>query len=128
MKACERDQTPVYFARTVGKTEERDAFGNPTGRFRPVYDRPRLVRVNLSGKQGTVEKEKSGLRVRAKRFAVTCDPALPVDENTVFWIDRVPFPRPEEETAEPVPPDYLTDNVKKTKNSATYTLLEVRTE
>ena len=30
--------------------------------------------------------------------------------------------------AEPVPPDYLTDNVKKTKNSATYTLLEVRAE
>ncbi|MBO4407393.1 MAG: hypothetical protein J5849_06800, partial [Clostridia bacterium] len=75
-----------------------------------------------------VEKEKSGLRVRAKRFAVTCDPELPVDENTVFWIDRVPFPHPEEETAEPVPPDYLTDNVKKTKNSATYTLLEVRAE
>ncbi|MBR0144326.1 MAG: hypothetical protein IJM21_09160 [Clostridia bacterium] len=126
MKGAERDQTVVYCAGTVGKREERDAFGNPTGRFVPVYGDPTPVRMNLSGKRGSVTPDKSGNRVRAKRFAVTCDTSLPIDEHTVFWIERDPVPAYGTDEGEPLPPDYVVDNVNRTKNSTTYTLLEVR--
>ncbi len=124
MKGAERDQTGLFFARTVGKSEEHDASGNPTGRFRPVYEKPVFARMNLSGKRGAVTPEDTGRRTRAKRFAVTCEVDLPVDEHTAFWIDRQPFPEGDEERLSP--PDYTVDNVNRTKNSVTYTLLEVR--
>ena len=90
MRELERNKRTVYYALFDKNEPILDEDGNDTGEERYFYFAPVELRINVSPALG----ESATL--------VTCDKSLPIDEQTVFWIDETDTSKPFDYTVKKV--------------------------
>ena len=90
MRCLERNKRPLWYALRVGEEETVDGFGHPTGEVKPVYGEPRELRIFQQDGAGAYGINAYGTASVCDKILVTSDMELPIDEETVFWIDAVP--------------------------------------
>lgn len=87
MRCLDRDRRPVRYALWEGLSDGIDAEGRLTGEHAPVYSEPVEALASVSACRGAVEYDSFGADADYDRSVTFDDPALPIDEQTVFWID-----------------------------------------
>ena len=108
MRELERNKRTVYYALFDKNEPILDEDGNDTGEERPAYFAPVKLRINVSPALGESATRQFGEIVDYDRTLVICDTSLPIDEQTVFWID-------ETDTTQPF--DYVVKKVAESLNS-----------
>lgn len=88
MRELERNKITIYYALFDKNEPILDDDGNDTGEERPTYFAPVELRINVSPALGESATRQFGTTVDYDRTLVICDTTLPVDEQTVFWIDE----------------------------------------
>lgn len=88
MRELERNKRTVYYALFDKNEPILDEDGNDTGEERPSYLPPVELRINVSPALGESATRQFGEVVDYDRTLVICDTTLPVNEQTVFWIDE----------------------------------------
>lgn len=88
MKELERNKRTVYYALFNKNEPILDEDGNDTGEEKPTYFAPVELRINVSPALGESATRQFGDVVDYDRTLVICDTTLPINEQTVFWIDE----------------------------------------
>ena len=108
MRELERNKQLVHFALFDKVEPILDENGYDTGEERTTYFAPVELRINVSPALGESATRQFGEVLHYDRTLSTCDMNLPIDEQTVFWID-------EPDTTKPF--DYTVTKVAKSLNS-----------
>ncbi len=90
MRCLRRNKIPIYYAKYLGKTALQDAAGNYTGDYEETYTTPEELMANVSIANGETTIDEYGNNEAYSKTIVLSDPDFPIDEETVFWIDRTP--------------------------------------
>ena len=122
MRGLDRNKKTVYYALYTGKTEIVDADGNRTGQFIEGYSDPVAISVNVSAARGTADMEQFGIEANYSRTLVSCDMSLPIDTDSILWVDVVPDADGEDGA---VKHDYVVVTVATSINSKTIAIREV---
>ena len=123
MKTLNRNKVRIYYANYMGKTPIKDEYGNLTGEYEISYDRPFALMANVSAARGESTTRQFGEDVRYDRIIVLDDPAFPIAETSVLWIDT----RPEiaEDGSTTTPYDYIVKQVATSLNSVSIAVSKV---
>ena len=105
MRSLKRNQKHVYFAEYGGMAPILDDEGYSTGEKEPIYGKPKQIRITVSPPKGSVYSQPFGDLVDYTSVLTTTD-NLPVDEQTVWWVDADPREQH----------DYVTKRVAKSLN------------
>ena len=108
MRDLARNKQLVHYAQFEKIESIYDEDGNYTGEVQRKYLDPVELRINVSPAVGESATRQFGDVVDYDRTLVTCDTSLPIDEQTVFWID---------ETDTEKPFDYVVKKVARSLNS-----------
>lgn len=87
MRELERNKQTIYYALFDKNEPILDEDGNDTAEERATYFAPLELRINVSPALGESATRQFGEIVDYDRTLVICDTTLPIDEQTVFWID-----------------------------------------
>ena len=90
MKCLIRNKRPFWYALYGVETEMQDADGNYTGETEIGYSEPVKAKANISPATGQSNLEMFGNLTDYDRVIVTDDVNIPIDENSVLWIDADP--------------------------------------
>lgn len=90
MRTMERDKSKFWYLLYDHKEPVIDEDGNESGESRVVYKEAVEYRANVSAATGSVQVEQFGNLTGYDKVIVTSDMDFPVDENTVFFIDKEP--------------------------------------
>lgn len=90
MRTMQRNKRDVWYSLYLGETEMTDADGNYTGETAIAYADSVKIRANVSPATGYSNMEMFGNLTDYDRVVVTDDVDIPVDENSVIWIDKTP--------------------------------------
>lgn len=90
MRTLQRNKRDVWYALYTGATELTDNDGNYTGEYEVTYATPVKIRANVSPATGQSNLEMFGNLTDYDRVVVTDEIDIPVDENTLMWIDKTP--------------------------------------
>jgi len=90
VKCLKRNKRPFWYALYGVETESQDADGNYTGETEIGYSAPVKVKANISPATGQSNLEMFGNLTDYDRVIVTDDVNIPIDENSVLWIDADP--------------------------------------
>ena len=90
MRTLQRNKRTVWYALYQGETEQTDANGDYTGETEITYATPVAIRANVSPATGQSNLEMFGNLTDYDRVVVTDQVDVPIDENTVLWIDAEP--------------------------------------
>ena len=90
MRGLERNKQKFYYALYTGKTEIVDADGNRTGQFVEGYSDPVACFANISAAKGVADMEQFGIEANYSRVICTCDMSLPIDTDSILWVDITP--------------------------------------
>lgn len=116
MRALKRNKRTFYYALYGQEVELTDADGNYTGETEIGYSAPVKVKANISPATGQSNMEMFGNLTDYDRVIVSDDLTLPIDENSVLWIDRAPTDGTH---------DYVVRRVAKSLNSVAYAVRKV---
>ena len=108
MRELERNKRTVYYALFNKNEPILDENGYDTGEERPSYFAPVELEINVSPAIGESATRQFGDVLDYDRTLVTCNVDLPINEQTVFWID-------ETDTTKPF--DYVVKKVAESLNS-----------
>ena len=123
MRTLNRNKTRIYYANYIGKIQRRDEYGNLNGEYDIIYDRPFAVDANVSAARGESTTRQFGEDVRYDRIIVLDDPAFPIAESSILWIDATPEIA-EDGTTE-TPHDYIVKQVAPSLNSVSIAVSKV---
>lgn len=87
MRSLLRNQQPVFYKLYEGEREITDQYGNSSGSYAPVYGELRSAMLCVSPNKGNTEVEQFGTLLNYDRTMTTADTTVPIDENTVLWLD-----------------------------------------
>lgn len=87
MRNLLRNTQPVFFKLFLGEKEVVDQYGNSTGSYVPVYSELHSAMLSVSPNKGSTEVEQFGTLLDYDRTMTTADINVPIDENTVLWLD-----------------------------------------
>lgn len=87
MRSLLRNQQPVFYKLYEGEQELVDQYGNATGSYVPVYGELKSAMLSVSPNKGNTEVEQFGTLLNYDRTMTTADINVPIDENTVLWLD-----------------------------------------
>ena len=90
MKALKRNQRTFWYCLYGTETELTDSDGNYTGETEIGYGAPVECEANISPATGQSNVEMFGNLTDYDRVIVSDDTTLPIDENTVLFIDSTP--------------------------------------
>lgn len=90
MRTLHRNKRDVWYSLYVGETELTDTDGFYTGETTIEYSEPVKIRANVSPATGQSNLEMFGNLTDYDRVIVTDEVDIPVDENSVLWIDKTP--------------------------------------
>lgn len=121
MKIMERNKSRLYYLLYLGKERLTNEDGDDTGETRVLYSKPVAIRANVSAATGTAQVEQFGNFISYDKVIVTDDLSLPIDENSVLFVDKEPeF----DEKGDPLF-DYTVKRVAKSLNSISYAVSKV---
>ncbi len=89
MRCIQRFKTPFYYCNYAGEEAISDGSYN-TGETRVVYSDPILAKGHISPAKGSTSVEQFGNSLQYDRVIVLDDPAFPIDEQTVLFVEREP--------------------------------------
>lgn len=89
MKCLERNKVPLHYCLFKSVDALYDDDGNIEGNV-TTYHAPVRIKANVSAAQGEAQMEQFGNSVEYDKVILTDILDLPVDENTVFFIDTPP--------------------------------------
>lgn len=90
MRTLKRNKRQFFYCLYLGETELTDSDGNYTGETAIGYETPVECWANISPATGQSDTEMFGNLTDYDRVIVSDDTALPIDENTVLFIDSTP--------------------------------------
>ena len=90
MRTLQRNKRDVWYSLYQGETELTDAEGKFTGETAVTYAKPVKIRANVSPATGYSNAEIFGNLTDYDRVIVTDEVDIPVDENSVIWLDSSP--------------------------------------
>lgn len=118
VRSLKRNQSLVYYAEYGGEIPILDEDGYDTGEKEPIYDTPKPLRIHVSAAKGNAYTSIFGSVVDyTKVLGPADDMTLPINEQTVFWIDT-------SDTS--APHDYIVKRVAKGLNAIHYAVQKVR--
>ena len=123
MRTLNRNKVRIYYANYIGKTPIKDEYGNLTGEYEISYDRPFALMANVSAARGESTTRQFGEDVRYDRIIVIDDPAFPIAETSILWIDTPPTIAADGSTATPY--DYIVKQVATSLNSVSIAVSKV---
>ena len=123
MRTLNRNKICIYYANYIGKTPLKDEYGNLTGEYEIKYDRPFAVRANVSAARGESTTRQFGEDVRYDRIIVLDNPAFPIAESSILWIDTPPVIA--EDGTTKTPHDYIVKQVAPSLNSVSIAVSKV---
>ena len=123
MRMLSRNKVRIYYANYKGKTPLKDEYGNLTGEYEISYDTPTEVKANVSPARGESTTRQFGDDVRYDRIIVLDDPAFPIAETSVLWIDILPEINADGTTDTPY--DYIVKQVAPSLNSVSIAVSKV---
>ena len=123
MKCLNRNKRMFFYAGLKGKIALTDDYGNRNGEYRLVYDPPVSAEANISVPTGETEVLPFGGNVDYDKIIVLDDPAFPIDEYTILWVDSAP--EVDEEGHTETPHDYVVKKVARSLNSMSVAISKV---
>ena len=118
MKCLRKNMREFWYALYERDEETKDAAGNYTGLYKPVYTPPRLMSANISAARGTSNEQIFGVDISYDKAIVTSDIDCPISETTILWLDNAPIINPDGSTDTPY--DYIVTRVARSINSVSY--------
>ena len=123
MRTLQRNKRDVWYCLYQGETEPTDTDGNYTGETAITYAAPVKIRANVSPATGQSNLEMFGNLTDYDRVVVTDQIDIPVDENSVLFIDSTPT-----EDAGEYGYDYIVRRVARSFNSVAIAVRKVDVE
>ena len=123
MRTLARNKIRIYFANYSDKTPLKDEYGNLTGEYEITYGNPVAVMANVSAARGESTTRQFGEDVRYDRIIVLDDPAFPIAETSIIWIDTLPEVKADGSTE--TPHDYIVKQVAPSLNSVSIAVSKV---
>ena len=123
MRTLVRNKIRIYYANYLGKTALKDEYGNLTGEYEISYEKPVATMANVSAARGESTTRQFGEDVRYDRIIVIDDPAFPIAETSVLWIDTLPEIKADGTTD--TPHDYIVKQVAPSLNSVSIAVSKV---
>lgn len=98
MRSLEKNKQKVFCRLKVADAEQAeilDDYGNPTGEFKDI-DSPEPIElwINVSAAKGENATRQFGELDEYDKVLATARTDLPIDEETVFWIDNLDTGQP----------------------------------
>lgn len=90
MRTVQRNKRNVWYALYLGENEEQSADENYTGEMNIYYSEPVRIRANVSPATGQNDLEPFGDIADYDKIVVTDEVDIPIDENSILWIDTAP--------------------------------------
>ena len=87
MRSLLRNQQPVFYKLYEGREEIVDEYGNPTGSYIPLYGPLKAALLCVSANKGNSEVQQFGTLLDYDRTMTTANTCIPIDEDSVLWID-----------------------------------------
>jgi hypothetical protein len=123
MRTLTRNKIRIYYANYRDKTPLKDEYGNLTGEYKITYDNPVAVMANVSATRGESTTRQFGEDVSYDRIIVLDDPAFPIAETSILWIDTPP--EIIEDGTTKTPHDYIVKQVAPSLNSVSIAVSKV---
>ena len=123
MRTLTRNKIRIYYANYHAKTALKDEYGNLTGEYEISYENPVAVKANVSAARGESTTRQFGEDVRYDRIIVLDDPAFPIAETSIIWIDTLPEIKADGSTE--TPHDYIVKQVAPSLNSVSIAVSKV---
>ena len=123
MRTLIRNKIRIYYANYRDKTPIKDEYGNLTGEYKITYDNPIAVMANVSAARGESTTRQFGEDVNYDRIIMLDDPAFPIAETSILWIDTPPEIKSDGATE--TPHDYIVKQVAPSLNSVSIAVSKV---
>lgn len=123
MRTLNRNKIRIFYANYNAKTPLKDEYGNLTGEYKITYGNPVAVMANVSAARGESTTRQFGEDVRYDRIIVLDDPAFPIAETSILWIDATP--EIAEDGTTKTPHDYIVKQVAPSLNSVSIAVSKV---
>ena len=94
MQNLARNMSTVWYKVYTGQQEIVDADGNKTGSFQDTYGPLQSAQLMVSPNKGDAALELFGTLLDYDRSLVSADISLPIDEQTILWLDGAPTTGP----------------------------------
>ena len=126
MKCLVRNKQTLYYRLWEGVQETVDEDGNIVETNVPVYSDPVKIRANVSVAEGqrfveSTSAQMFGLAIDYDKVIVLDDVNCPIEESTVFYIDKTPYADDGSITAY----DYRVTRISKSLNSISIAVKKV---
>ena len=116
MKVAFRNRKKFYYALYQDKVEIVDDKGFKTGEWGTGYSEPVMAKANISPATGNSNTEQFGNLENYDKVIVTHDMDIPIDENSILWVDQL-------DTTEDH--DYIVQRVAKSLNVVSIAIAKV---
>ena len=123
MRCLRKNQSKFFYALYKEKKPMTDDYGNHTGEYEIIYDKPVKSKANISVARGETITRQFGEDVTYDRVIVLEDPQCPIDEFSVLWIDTKPVLDADGTTK--TPHDYVVTKVATSINSVAIAVSKV---
>lgn len=123
MRTLTRNKIRIFYANYRDKTPLKDEYGNLTGEYDIVYGNPVEIKANVSAARGESTTRQFGEDVSYDRIIVLDDPAFPIAETSILWIDTLPDIA--EDGTSQTPHDYIVKQVAPSLNSVSIAVSKV---
>ena len=123
MRTLTRNKIRIYYANYRDKTPLKDEYGNLSGEYKVTYENPVVVMANVSAARGESTTRQFGEDVSYDRIIVLDDPAFPIAETSILWIDTLPDITVDGSTN--TPHDYIVKQVAPSLNSVSIAVSKV---
>ena len=130
MRLLSRNKKTCYYALFKASSAVLDDKGRLTGSYRNEYEKPVQARFNISAAKGESTLRQFGEDVAYDK-TICVEKSVPVDEYTVWWIDKTPLLDKtgnlilDEDGMPQTPWDYITRKVARSLNSTVIAVTKV---
>ncbi len=90
MRCLERNKRKIHVCFYLGKSEILDSDGYETGEFDNSYSAPLEINACVSSAHGYAQAQTFGTELVYDKTIIIDNVRLPIDENTLFFIDTLP--------------------------------------
>lgn len=117
MRELEINKRTIYYKTFISYAELTNDDGQYTGEFGNTYGALTRCEINVSPANGNVKSEPFGDFKDYTKVMCSCDMSLPINENTVLWVDDLDTTKAN---------DYIVVKVADSINSNLYAIKKVR--
>lgn len=123
MKCMIRNQRKFYYASYIENKEIIDEYGNSTGEYEVIHDKPIKALGNISSAMGETQVWQFGESESYDKVIVLDNVNSPINEYSILWVDTLPHLNDDGTTD--TPHDYIVKKVARSLNSVSIAISKV---